>query len=473
MAVIHEIKGATIKKLLRKRELTSHKGKNGRLLIIGGSIDYHGAPILAAKAAFRAGADLVYMYVPECNFDVTRAASPDFIVKKYSGEYFSPRAASEIISFGKTCDAVLIGPGLGEKESVLEGVLELIKKQEEESVNIASFLDFFEQARDDELSVNAAGGDSMKVTTIHKSKGLEFGVVIIPFLEMDVQVGSRGSQGGVSYVVSGEEDSIRLLRLKKTYAMYSKELKERYRREYNESFIDELNTIYVAFTRAKNELYVFIPKKVSNKSNVANYLIPPENPERGRMVDYKDKGQKEKTVLTELPPSEYKDWIHILKDEFIDEARLKKRQNLLRGQLLHAVLSFIGNLVGENKDRAVEKARETVGLHFPFADDLADCGLTVKRLLEKPQFKPFFFIEDGTVWQEREIVDSAGLTRRMDRLIVKEKEVWVADYKSARDDPRAHREQIKEYVRLIKDLYPGRQVKGFLIYLDDLSVEKV
>ena len=128
MAVIHEIKGATIKKLLRKRELTSHKGKNGRLLIIGGSIDYHGAPILAAKAAFRAGADLVYMYVPECNFDVTRAASPDFIVKKYSGEYFSPRAASEIISFGKTCDAVLIGPGLGEKESVLEGVLELIKK---------------------------------------------------------------------------------------------------------------------------------------------------------------------------------------------------------------------------------------------------------------------------------------------------------------------------------------------------------
>ena len=190
-------------------------------------------------------------------------------------------------------------------------------------------------------------------------------------------------------------------------------------------------------------------------------------------MDYKDKEQKEKTVLTELPPSGYKDWIHILKDEFIDEARLKNRQNLLRGQLLHAVLSFIGNLVGENKDRAVEKALEKVGLHFPFAGDLADCGLTVKRLLEKTRFKPFFFVEDGTVWQEREIVDSAGLTKRIDRLVVKEKDVWVVDYKSARDDPGAHREQIKEYMRLIQDLYPERRVKGFLIYLDDLSVEQV
>jgi len=127
MAQIKEITLSSAKKLLKKRDPNSHKGDNGKLLIIGGSAEYYGAPILAAEGALRSGVDLVYLYVPECNFEVTRAACPDFIVRKYSGEYFSPRAASAIIEFGKTCDAVLIGPGIGNRESVIEGTLEILK----------------------------------------------------------------------------------------------------------------------------------------------------------------------------------------------------------------------------------------------------------------------------------------------------------------------------------------------------------
>jgi len=122
-----EITLSAAKKLLKKRAPSSHKGENGKLLIIGGSAEYHGAPILAGIGALRAGVDLVYLYVPECNFDITRAACPDFIVRKYTSEYFSPRAASEIIEFGKTCDAVLVGPGIGSRESVIEGTLEILK----------------------------------------------------------------------------------------------------------------------------------------------------------------------------------------------------------------------------------------------------------------------------------------------------------------------------------------------------------
>lgn len=131
MAPINEIKSGQLHKMIRKRAVDSHKGDNGRVLVIGGSADYHGAPILSANAALRAGADLVYLYVPECNFDVTRAASPNFIVMKYKGDYFSPRAAFDIVEFGKTCDAVLMGPGMGTldelKEVVVDGVLEILK----------------------------------------------------------------------------------------------------------------------------------------------------------------------------------------------------------------------------------------------------------------------------------------------------------------------------------------------------------
>ncbi|MBT3864832.1 NAD(P)H-hydrate dehydratase [Candidatus Peregrinibacteria bacterium] len=132
MAQIPEIKGSSVKKLLRKRADSSHKGDNGRLLIVGGSAEYHGAPILAAKAALRAGADLVYLYVPACNYDVTRAASPDFIVQKFEGDYFGADAASAAIEFGKTCDAALVGPGFGRVDSgageAVEGAIEMLKK---------------------------------------------------------------------------------------------------------------------------------------------------------------------------------------------------------------------------------------------------------------------------------------------------------------------------------------------------------
>jgi NAD(P)H-hydrate epimerase len=136
MAQIQEVKASVLKKILKKRDPLSHKGENGRVLIIGGSEEFYGAPVLAAKAALRAGADLVYLYVPECNFEVTRGFLPDFIVRKYKGDYFSPRAADEIIDFGKTCDAVLMGPGMGDKESVIDGVLEVLK-----SLRIPTVLD--------------------------------------------------------------------------------------------------------------------------------------------------------------------------------------------------------------------------------------------------------------------------------------------------------------------------------------------
>ncbi|MFA6992149.1 MAG: NAD(P)H-hydrate dehydratase [Candidatus Gracilibacteria bacterium] len=125
--MLKAIKQSAVKKLLPKRNPLSHKGENGRILIVGGSIEYHGAPILSALGALYSGADLVYLFVPECNFDCTRSMYPDFIVKKYHGDYLNKKAAKEIIEFGKNCDTILMGPGLTDKEEVLESVLEILK----------------------------------------------------------------------------------------------------------------------------------------------------------------------------------------------------------------------------------------------------------------------------------------------------------------------------------------------------------
>ncbi len=127
--MLKHIKKSLAKSLLPRRQPNSHKGQNGRVLIVGGSIDYYGAPLLAGLGALNSGADLVYLYVPECNFDVSRSLYPDFIVRKYSGEYLSERDAGAIIEFGKEkCDSVLIGPGLGDREQTVDAVLEIVKE---------------------------------------------------------------------------------------------------------------------------------------------------------------------------------------------------------------------------------------------------------------------------------------------------------------------------------------------------------
>ena len=70
-------------------------------------------------------------------------------------------------------------------------------------------------------------------------------------------------------------------------------------------------------------------------------------------------------------------------------------------------------------------------------------------------------------------MDSFGITKRIDRLIIKEKEVWIVDYKSKEELGLNYREQIQTYKTIIKALYPERTVKGFLIYLEELKAEEI
>ena len=121
------LKKGYIKKVFPERETGSHKGENGRVLIVGGSIEYYGAPLLSALGALYSGADLVNVFVPESNFDISRSLYPDFIIKKFPGQYLTHTGVKEIIDFAAECDAVLIGPGMFEREVTVRAILELVE----------------------------------------------------------------------------------------------------------------------------------------------------------------------------------------------------------------------------------------------------------------------------------------------------------------------------------------------------------
>lgn len=105
----------------------SHKGQNGRLIIVGGG-PYIGAPIMAAMASLRAGTDLVTVMTPKASFIPISSFSPAYMVKCLSGNVLNAKDVETIVEACSNADALLIGPGLGRSEETVAAVREILAK---------------------------------------------------------------------------------------------------------------------------------------------------------------------------------------------------------------------------------------------------------------------------------------------------------------------------------------------------------
>lgn len=101
---------------LKNRKNDSHKGNNGKVLIVGGSKDYYGAPAISAKAAIATGVDLTYIYTPKNAALAIKSFSEDFIVQEAKGDYLSLEDLDDILELASKVDAVLLGPGSSQME---------------------------------------------------------------------------------------------------------------------------------------------------------------------------------------------------------------------------------------------------------------------------------------------------------------------------------------------------------------------
>lgn len=110
-----------------KRDRDSHKGMFGRLVVIGGSKTYSGAPALTSLGAYAVGVDLVYSAVPEAVAYIISGYSPSIISLNLEGPYFSRKHIDELSPFIEKADAVAIGPGLGLNEDTVEAVSNIVR----------------------------------------------------------------------------------------------------------------------------------------------------------------------------------------------------------------------------------------------------------------------------------------------------------------------------------------------------------
>ena len=112
-----------IDELLPKRDRNAHKGDFGRGLIVAGSVGYTGAPVLAANAALRTGAGLIFTGVPEAVYPIVAHKLDEPMVFPLACDAeggLDARAIPELTHRLEQCDACLVGPGLGRSPAILE-----------------------------------------------------------------------------------------------------------------------------------------------------------------------------------------------------------------------------------------------------------------------------------------------------------------------------------------------------------------
>ena len=113
---------------LKIRDVDNHKGNFGRMLVIGGSMDYSGAPAYTSIAGINFGLDLVITYVPEVVGDVIRNFSPNIIVRTSPGKWLDIKSYDEISELIEWSNAIVIGPGLGVQKESENLLINLIEK---------------------------------------------------------------------------------------------------------------------------------------------------------------------------------------------------------------------------------------------------------------------------------------------------------------------------------------------------------
>jgi len=356
-------------------------------------------------------------------------------------------------------------------------LLELAKKIEQDSCSIYYFIEKINYLTDEEKQVVAKGEKQINVMTIHKSKGLEFEVVILPFVRIDIDVGKHKDYTQ-KFVVVNEKNGLRTVKLSKEAIKYSKTLSSIYYTEYKNLLIDELNVLYVAFTRAKEQIYFFVPDE---KNNLAKFLFEFDHNNlfvQGEQQSYNQSFSNNKNKIQnmiKLEPLQHKDKLYSMIEQKIEKFEIINRQKIAEGELLHKILSFIENVynkdVEEEVDLAIQKTQCLLKNSQKINWDIYKTKIL--NIITNKKLQHLFFIPKGKVYCEQEVVNSAGEIKRVDRIIVLEDKVIVVDYKlKFIEKIDEYKKQIVEYKEIVGQVF-GLSTEGYILFLDKKSLIKV
>ncbi len=336
-------------------------------------------------------------------------------------------------------------------------LFELISENEVEYGNLRLFLDYYDRLDNDEILYvkSVESGNAVKLLTLHRSKGLEFHVVIIPFPSVNIgrhsgKIFSYDEKN--AYIIKGNRDIIRL----------SDKARRIYEAEKKESLIDEVNLLYVGFTRAVDCLYIYLHEKSGSGKNVlydidfcGDYFSP---------VCKKDGAGADNSVFVDIRPSEYNFDFSVISDRSYDMDFGNKK---LYGNIVHYLLSAIN--FSDYSENELERAREKCYALFSDKGMVDSAVEDVKTFLNSEEGQNLFFSSGNfEFYAEFSFVDDNGNMMRVDMLMVSnvEKEVRIIEYKTGVEKNRKYYvEQVERYEKNITSVFPDYGIKSYLIYI--------
>jgi len=359
----------------------------------------------------------------------------------------------------------------------LDAVLRFSTDQKENS--LADFSEWWEDKKDTLSLIVPEGVNAVRIMTIHKSKGLQFPVVIYPFASESIN--NRNDLKWVSLT----DDY--LPELPSALLPLSEKLSgtgfgEVYDHEMAQKMLDLINILYVVMTRPEERLYV-ISENYEGKQPVKSvaglfkaFLLEKDNwPEQegsalfGSPLMEKKTGKHEpvKEIINEpMISCGWQDRILLSRraPEFWETENPEHAQAY--GQMVHQLLSYI-----KSPDDFEEAAAKFIAEGICNADEAMNLIRLSAKLLNHPVAGDFF--KPGiTVKNEAELLMPDGKSYRPDRVVIDGKKAIVIDFKTGKPSPY-YQTQISNYAAILEQM-GYENIQKYLIYVDEeVTVEQV
>ena len=339
---------------------------------------------------------------------------------------------------------------------------------------ISDFLSFWDKNAEKFSIPSPEGTNAVRIMTIHKSKGLEFPVVIFPFAEEDY---NRKPKDKLWLNAEEQDFGLPKVLIDNSSAVegFGEEAAEVYNQKKQEELLDNINVLYVALTRAEEQLYMISNMNLSSKGEV------PKNNMCSFFINYlennggfdKNKLEYEFGNATKLSVAKQ----HVdtsktipLVSEILNPKNIKiaQREALMwgthqqeaieYGNVIHEILSFVKTK--NDVDLAITKSIENGLITYAQKETVFN---TINEIVNHSELE-ICFADGNEVLNEQTIIQKEGKTIKPDRMVLtKNKEVLLLDYKTGNHNVK-YQQQLENYQTAIESM-GYKVVKKALIYI--------
>jgi superfamily I DNA/RNA helicase len=349
--------------------------------------------------------------------------------------------------------------------------------------DINSFLNWWDEHGHEKSLAVSEDQDAIQVMTIHKAKGLEFKAVIIPYCNWNFDHRSPHPEILWCNPTQAPFNKLSLLPVRYSAALRETIFEDDYAEEKFRIYMDHLNLLYVAFTRARESLAVFTPEGKDEGFADVSTLIKRILKEKDFIPDgkWEEEGlswrlgdlsftgasmvKRNQLLVRQLSSHEFSGKLRLMYrgTDFFDQGTEEKVQH---GILMHEIFSRIKT--AGDIDTALDSVRREGMID---AEKSRLLRPEVKRYLEMDLVKDWF---DGTwkVIAEQDILTREGSLRRPDRVMLRSSTAIVVDYKFGMVKSSGHLVQVRKYAGMLKQM-KYEELSGFVWYVYLNEVVKV